>query len=92
MLPLPQWQVCSNKGSVLFDNEDNDMRKLKLCVFPHYNKCVDSNGEWDRTWDESYVYVIYDEGIEVDGDGGFNSEKQARTAGEKRLKELEDKI
>ena len=65
------------------------MRKLKLCVFPHYNKCVDSNGEWDRTWDESYVYVIYDdEGFEVDGEGGYHTEEKAREAGEKRLREL----
>lgn len=26
MLPLPQWQVCSKQGSVLFDNEDKNMR------------------------------------------------------------------
>ena len=67
------------------------MRKLKLCVFPHYNKCIDTDGYWDGTYDESYVYVIYDDkGFEVDGEGGYHTWEKAEDAGKKRLKELEE--
>lgn len=68
------------------------MRKLRLSVCKKIHKCTSSNGEWDRTWDESYEYIIYDEeGIEVDGWDGYNTEEAARIAGEMRLKRLEDK-
>lgn len=66
------------------------MRKLRLCVCRVDHKCTSSDGEWDRTWDESYEYIIYDEeGIEVDGWDGYNTEEAARIAGEMRLKRLE---
>ena len=68
------------------------MRKLRLSVCKKLHKCTSSNGEWDRTWDESYEYIIYDEeGIEVDGWDGYHTEEAARIAGEERLKRLEDK-
>lgn len=69
------------------------MRKLRLCVCKKLHKCTSSNGEWDRTWDESYEYIIYDEeGIEVDGWDGYNTEEAARIAGEMRLKRLEERL
>jgi hypothetical protein len=70
----------------------NAMRKLRLSVCKRFHKCTTSDGEWDRTWDESYEYIIYDEErLEVDGMDGYNTEEEARKAGEERLKRLEDK-
>lgn len=68
-------------------------KKLRLCVCRQDHKCIDSDGEWDGTWDESYEYLIYDEeGYEVAGWGGFHSEEKARIAGEEKLKKLEGRI
>lgn len=68
------------------------MRKLRLSVCKKLHKCTSSDGEWDRTWDESYEYIIYDEeGIEVAGWDGYRSEEAARIAGEERLKRLEER-
>lgn len=68
------------------------MRNLKLRVCRIDHKCLDSDGEWDRTWDESYEYIIYDEeGLEVDGMDGFGTREKAREAGEKRLNELKER-
>lgn len=69
------------------------MRKLRLSVCKKLHKCTSSDGEWDRTWDESYEYIIYDEErIEVDGWDGYNTEEAARIAGEMRLKRLEERL
>lgn len=69
------------------------MRKLRLCVHRVDHKCIDSDGEWDRTWDESYEYIIYDgEGIEVAGWDGYRTEEEARKAGEEWLKRLEERL
>ena len=66
------------------------MEKLRLCVCPVHRKCIDYEGEWDGTYDESFEYIIYDsEGIEVAGMGGYDTAKQAHEAGEKKLKEME---
>lgn len=68
------------------------MSKLRLCVHRVDCKCIDSDGEWDGTWDDSYEYVIYDEeGIEVAGMDGYHTEEKARIAGEERLKRLEER-
>ena len=68
------------------------MSKLKLSIHRIDHKCIDTDGYWDGTWDDSYEYIIYDEeGLEVDGWDGFRSKEEAREAGEKKLKELEDK-
>ena len=65
------------------------MRKYRLCVCKRLHKCTSSEGEWDRTWDESYEYIIYDgEGIEVAGMDGYDTEEAAERAGEMRLNEL----
>lgn len=65
------------------------MRKLRLSVCKRLHKCTSSDGDWDRTWDESYEYIIYDEeGIEVAGMDGYGTEEEARRAGEMRLNEL----
>ena len=67
------------------------MRKLRLSICKRFHKCLDSDGEWDRTWDESYEYIIYDEeGLEVAGRDGYDTEEKARIAGEERLKRLEE--
>ena len=43
--------------------------------------------------DMSYEYIIYDEeGIEVDGWDGYNTEEAARIAGEMRLKIMEERL
>lgn len=66
------------------------MEKLRLCVCPVLRKCIDYEGEWDGTYDESFEYIIYDsEGIEVAGMDGYNTAEQAHEAGEKKLKEME---
>ena len=67
------------------------MRKLKLRVHRIDHKCIDTDGYWDGVYDESYEYIIYDEeGLEVDGWDGYNTEEAARIAGEMRLKRLEE--
>ena len=66
------------------------MNKLKLRVHRVENKCIDTDGYWDRTWDDSYEYIINDsEGLEVAGMDGYHTEEAARKAGEERLKILE---
>ena len=66
------------------------MNKLKLRVHRVENKCIDTDGYWDRTWDDSYEYIINDsEGLEVAGMDGYRTEEAARKAGEEKLKILE---
>ena len=68
------------------------MRKLRLSVCKKLHKCLDSDGDWDGIYDESYEYIIYDgEGIEVAGWDGYGTEEEARKAGEERLKRLEER-
>ena len=68
------------------------MRKLILSICRIDRKCIDSDGEWDGTWDDSYEWLIYDEeGYQLDGWGGFHSEEKARIAGEKALKRMEER-
>ena len=68
------------------------MGKLRLSVCKKLHKCTSSDGDWDRTWNESYEYIIYDEeGIEVTGWDGYRTEEAARIAGEERLKRLEER-
>ena len=68
------------------------MGKLKLSIHRIDHKCIDTDGYWDGTQDESYEYIIYnEEGYEVTGMGGYRTEEQARKAGDERLKRLEDK-
>ena len=65
------------------------MRKLRLSVCKRLHKFLDSDGDWDGVYDESYEYIIYDEeGIEVAGCGGYRTEEAAERAGEMRLNEL----
>ena len=67
-----------------------NMNKLKLRVHRVEYKCIDTDGYWDGTWDDSYEYIIEDsEGLEVAGMDGYHTEEQARKAGEERLKILE---
>lgn len=68
------------------------MRNLELMICHNVHKCISSDGEWDRTWDDSYEYFIYDEeGSEVAGMDGYRTREEAREAGEKKLKELEER-
>ena len=67
-------------------------RELRLCVHRVDHKCIDTDGEWDGTWDESYEYLIYDEeGYEVAGWGGYPTREAAREAGEKALTKLKER-
>lgn len=66
--------------------------KLRLCVCRQDHKCIDTDGEWDGTWDDSYEWLIYDdEGYEVAGRSGYLTEEKAREAGEEKLKELKER-
>ena len=66
-----------------------NMRKLRLSVCKRLHKFLDSDGDWDGVYDESYEYIIYDEeGIEVAGKDGYDTEEAAERAGEMRLNEL----
>ena len=66
------------------------MNKLKLRVHRVEYKCIDTDGYWDGTWDDSYEYIIYnEEGLEVAGMDGYHTEDAARKAGEEKLKILE---
>ena len=68
------------------------MNKLKLRVHRVDNKCIDTDGYWDGTWDDSYEYIIYDEeGLEVAGMDGYHTEEAAKKAGEEKLKKIEER-
>ena len=69
------------------------MKRYKLMVAKDICKCTSSTGEWDGTWDEWYEYIIHNsEGEIVDQESGFHSKDKARAAGEKRLKQLEERL
>ena len=60
--------------------------KFWIGVVEENYKCLDTQGEWDGTYDTSYRYDIYDENnIQVDGFGGYRTKEEAREAGEKCL-------
>ena len=66
-------------------------KNLRLCVCRVDHKCIDTDGEWDGTWDDSYEWLIYDdEGYEVAGRSGYLTEEKAREAGEKALTKLKE--
>lgn len=67
-------------------------RKLRMFVEPDYHRNIGPLGDWDGTWDESFVYAIYDEnGEEVERWGHYHTAEQAREAGEKALKRMEER-
>ena len=66
---------------------------MKLMVYPDYHKCLDSEGNWDKTWDTTYAWaIIDDDGIEVHGMDGYMTEQRAKAEGEKALKKLEERL
>ena len=68
------------------------MKNLRLSVYRVDHKCIDLEGYWDGTWDETYEYIIRDdEGFEIEGMDGYLTEAKAREAGEKKLNELRNK-
>lgn len=68
------------------------MKNLRLSVYRVDHKCIDLEGYWDGTYDESYEYIIRDEeGFEIAGMDGYLTEAKAREAGEKKLNELRNK-
>ena len=68
------------------------MKNLKLSVHRVDHKCIDFEGYWDGTWDESYEYIIRDEeGFEIAGMDGYLTEAKAREAGEDALKKLKER-
>lgn len=69
------------------------MRNLKLRVCRIDHKCIDTDGYWDGTYDDSYEYIICDDDeFEVAGMGGYHTREQAREAGEKKLAQLEARL
>lgn len=67
-------------------------RCYKLRVRDVGFKCLDTDGEWDSTWETSYEWVIEDEdGIEVHGMGGYPTYERAREAGELAWIRMRDK-
>jgi len=68
------------------------MSELRLSVYRVDHKCIDLEGYWDGTYDESYEYIIRDEeGFEIAGMDGYLTHDRAREAGEKKLKEKEER-
>lgn len=68
------------------------MKNLKLSVHRVDHKCIDLEGYWDGTWDESYEYIIRDEeGFEIGGMDGYLTEAKAREAGEDEIKKLKER-
>ena len=56
---------------------------LRMIVEPDYHRNIDPLGDWDGTWDESFVYVIYDAyGYQEARRGGFHTEEQAGSSRE----------
>lgn len=62
------------------------MSKFRLVVSAEHQKCIDHQGEWDGTYDDTFLYIIYDDNnIEIETIGGFPTAEIARGCGEKRL-------
>ena len=65
------------------------MKNLTLSICRIDRKCS-SDGEWDRTWDDSYEYFIYDEeGFEVAGMDGYRTREGKR--GRREAQRLEER-
>ena len=68
-------------------------KKYRLAIYTVNRRCIDSEGEWDGTWDTSYEWVILNmDGEIVDSMDGFNTHDGARSAGEAVLKKMEDNL
>ena len=66
---------------------------MKLMIYPDYQKCMDSEGQWDGTWDTTYSWaIIEDDGTDVQSMDGYMTEQRAIEAGEKALKKLEERL
>ena len=64
---------------------------MKLMIYPDYQKCLDSEGNWDNTWDTTYAWaIIEDDGTDVQSMDGYMTEQRAMEAGERVLKKLEE--
>ena len=52
---------------------------------------MDSEGNWDGTWDTTYAWaIVKDDGTDVQSMDGYMTEHRAIEAGERALKRLED--
>lgn len=51
---------------------------------------IDTDGEWDRTFETSFGWTIEEEGVTVKGGRGFATFEEAEEAGEKELRKLEE--
>jgi hypothetical protein len=68
------------------------LKRLTLIVIKVRRRNMDTDGQWDGTWDETYKYGIHDEdGYMVAGLDGFATAEQAEAAGEKALKRKEER-
>ena len=67
------------------------MKKYRLAVFPLQTMRIDTDGEWDRTFETSFGWTIEEEeGVTVKGGRGFATFEEAKEAGEKELRKLEE--
>lgn len=54
---------------------------------------MDSEGNWDKTWDTTYAWAIIDDnGIEVQSMDGYMTEQRAMEDGERALKKMEERV
>jgi hypothetical protein len=68
------------------------LKRLTLIVIKVRRRNMDTDGQWDGTWDETYKYGIHDEdGYMVAGLDGFATAEQAEAAGGKALERWEEK-
>lgn len=53
---------------------------------------IDTDGEWDNTYESSYGWYIEDEEeVTIKGGRGYATFEAAEEAGEKKLKSMEEK-
>ena len=65
----------------------------RLRIWPEDHKCMDSEGNWDKTWDTTYAWAIIDDnGIEVQSMDGYMTEQRAMEDGERALKKMEERV
>ena len=66
--------------------------KWTLIVEPEYHKNIDPLGDWDGTCCKDYCFKIYDSNwYQEEKMGGYRTEEEAREAGEKALRRMEER-
>ena len=68
------------------------MEEYRLIIREVHHQCLDSQGEWDRTWDTSYEWVIENSyGIIERHKGGYWTREEAKKEGEEIFKKFLNK-